>query len=114
MSEERILKLEERVNRLEAAQEGQRVELVSVNKKLDQILIAIAHIQENFVSVPTCLAKNENTRDDINGVGKNLRDLSVDFKEHVKYHWNKTDRFATWLTTASIGVYILGKIAKIF
>lgn len=106
--------LEKRVTALEISRAETNSELRSINGKLDQLIRTTENIVENFVSTPTCLARLSGMKEDMNGLGSKLRGAVEEFNTHIKDHWTKADRMATWLSTALIGAFIIGKIAKIW
>jgi chromosome segregation ATPase len=111
---DKLEELEKRVTALEISRAETNSELRSINGKLDQLIRTTENIVENFVSTPTCMARQQNMKEDLNGMGSKLRKATEDFNAHIKDHWTKADRMATWLSTALIGAFIIGKLAKVW
>ena len=112
--EERIQRHEERMTRLEISQAELASDLRGINGKLDRILAQIEHILENFVSTPSCAARVDHIKQDINGLGAKLRNTVEQYETHIRYHWSRADKMATWMTTTIIGVFVIGKMAKVW
>lgn len=106
--------LEKRVTALEIARGETVVELRTMNGKLDQVVAQTAAIAEGFVSTPTCLARQETINKDLNNLGDETRDIKVKFGDHIRYHWQKSDRYVSWITALLMATFVVGKIAKVF
>lgn len=114
MLDDKIIELEKRVAALEIYRAETNMELRALNGKMDRVIRATESIAENFVSTPTCLARQEGLKDDLNGIGVKVRKTIEDFNAHIKDHWNKADRYSSWITTALISAFIIAKIAKVW
>lgn len=112
--DDKLLELEKRVTALEISRAETNMELRSLNDKMDRVIRATESIAENFVSTPTCLARQDGLKEDLNGLGAKVRKSIEDFNAHIKDHWSKADRYASWITTALISAFILAKIAKVW
>lgn len=112
--EDKLHELEKRVTALEIARAGTAEELKAICEKINRVLASIEDIVANFVSTPTCLARNDAVKKDLDGLGGKVRVVMEKFDGHITDHWSKADRMATWLSTALIGAFIIGKIAKIW
>lgn len=117
--DEHAHELEKRVTALEIARGETTVELRAMNGKLDQVVAQTAAIAEGFVSTPTCFARQENVGKDLNNLGdetRKLKDMAGalrdDFGEHIRYHWQKSDRYVSWITALLMATFVVGKIAK--
>ena len=110
--EKRLDKQEDRLVKIEVAQGEHKSDLHSMDDKLDQLLVRTEHIQTNFVSSPTCLAKMEGTKEDVNGLGKKVRNSITAFNDHIHAHLSKADRYVTWITGILLLTFVIGKMAK--
>lgn len=111
--DDKLLELEKRVTALEISRAETNMELRSLNDKMDRVIRATESIAENFVSTPTCLARQEGLKDDLNGIGVKVRKSIEDFNAHIKDHWTKADRYVVWINTALLGA-LLTKIFKLW
>jgi len=112
--DDKIFELEKRVTALEISRAETNGELRSLNDKMDRVIRATESIAENFVSTPTCLARQAGLKEDLNGLGAKVRKSIEDFNTHIKDHWSKADRYSSWITTALISGFIITKIAKLW
>ena len=112
--EEKIQRHEERMTKIEISQAETTVELKNISGKQDQVLQLVQKIEGQFVSRGACDALQSQIKNDVDRIGDKCRDTMKSFNDHIKEHWSKSDRMATWLTTTLVGVFIIGKIAKVW
>jgi len=103
LNENKIDVLEKRLNTLETIQATQNEILKSINEKLECIQIN----QNHYMPKTECIIQYTNLE-------KVLSIFCNKFDKHLESHFNKVDKYATWLTTALMAAFVIGKIAKLF
>jgi hypothetical protein len=120
MESQRIEKLEQELEVVKAdivvikvGQAKTDSKLDSIDEKLDRIIQIDNQWEKRFQEKGACEVVRLNLKEDINGLGDKARTIREDFQEHEKMHWKKADRYATWLTTSMVAVFIIAKLAKL-
>jgi chromosome segregation ATPase len=103
LNDNRIDSLEQRVQKLELMFERQDGNHNVLNQKLDTI-----------IDKQDCMDNKYANRGIYEVEYKNLSAattrINEKINEHLKTHYTKIDRFATWLSTALIGTFIIAKL----
>jgi hypothetical protein len=111
--QDKLSELEKRVTALEISRGETSMELKSINGKLDTLIRQTETIVENFVSTPTCEARQGALKNDVDGIGAKVRGVVADFNNHIQAHWGKADRYVIWINTALLGL-AFSKLAKLW
>jgi len=112
--ENRMTAQEDKLAKIETSQAVTTNELVGINGKLDKLIRMDEKMENRFQEKEACKMVRENVKSDINGIGTIANEVKEDFKEHLKYHWGKADKYVTWITGLLMAVFVVGKMANAF
>ena len=113
MESEQFAKIDQRIQALEISDAVRTKTLENIETKLDTVINDLNRSYELFQTKSSHETIKGFHEESINKNIESVKVLESAFDNHLQSHYNKVDRFATWLTTAMIMTFVIARLSGI-
>jgi len=111
--ERSINELKERINKIEASQAMRDVTLKNIEQKIDHLTDMSEKNDVKYQNREHCDQLSIFQARELEIMTKRMDTSEQKFETHMKDHYSKADRLATWLTTAMVSAFVIAKMANL-
>lgn len=110
--EAKITEHDQKISKLENFEVRVSEQYNTIQGRLDSIEQKLDRNEEKYVNRDMCKTLCAQHKQDIDNIGRIARGNAEDLQMHLLRHNDKTEKYLYWISTALIGIFIVGKIAK--